>query len=120
MGVFKLPKSLCKEINDAMASFWWGDSEEEKKLHWFAWWRMCVPKKQGGMGFRDIHCFNLAMLAKQVWRLIQQPDSLCAQVLRAKYYPSGNILKAGPKHGSSYTWQSIVAGIHVFKRGHIW
>jgi hypothetical protein len=31
MGVFKLPKSLCKEINDAMAYFWWGDSEDEKK-----------------------------------------------------------------------------------------
>jgi hypothetical protein len=24
MGVFKLPKSLCKEMNDAMSAFWWG------------------------------------------------------------------------------------------------
>jgi hypothetical protein len=30
MGGFKLPKSLCKEINDAIAAFWWGDTEEEK------------------------------------------------------------------------------------------
>jgi hypothetical protein len=72
------------------------------------------------MGFRDFHSFNLAMLAKQVWRLINEPDSLCARVLKAKYYPHGNILKAGPKAGSSYTWQSIVAGIATFKRGHIW
>jgi hypothetical protein len=60
------------------------------------------------------------MLAKQVWRLIDTPDSLCACVLRAKYYPDGNILKAGPKAGSSFTWQSIVAGITTFKRGYIW
>jgi hypothetical protein len=60
------------------------------------------------------------MLAKQVWRLVVNPDSLCAQVLKAKYYPHGDILKAGPKKGSSYSWQSIVAGIHTFKRGHIW
>ena len=72
------------------------------------------------MGFRDFHSFNLAMLAKQVWRLINEPDSFCAQVLRAKYYPHGDILKAGPKAGSSFTWQSIVAGIATFKRGHIW
>jgi hypothetical protein len=60
------------------------------------------------------------MLAKQVWRLISNPDSLCAQVLRSKYYPDDDILKAGPKAGSSFTWQNIVAGITTFKRGYVW
>ena len=50
----------------------------------------------GDLGFRDLHSFNLAMLARQGWRLIQAPDSLCAQVLRAKYYPSGDILAVVP------------------------
>jgi hypothetical protein len=81
---------------------------------------MCYPKNDGGMGFRDFQSFNLAMLAKQVWRLIDEPDSLCAKVLRAKYYPDGDILKAGPKSGSSFTWQSIIAGLATFKRGYIW
>ena len=72
------------------------------------------------MGFRDFQAFNLAMLAKQVWRLIINPDSLCARVLKAKYYPQGDILQAGPKSGSSYTWQSILAGVSTFKRGHVW
>jgi ribonuclease HI len=120
MSVFKLPKGICKTITDELAGFWWGDNEEKKKMHWFAWWKLCVPKKKGGLGFRDLHSFNLAMLAKQCWRLIQNPDSLCARVLSAKYYPDGNILKAGPKKGSSYTWQSIVAGIQTFQRGCIW
>ena len=60
------------------------------------------------------------MLAKQSWRLITNPDTLCAQVLKVKYYPHGNLVKEGPKSGSSFTWQSIVAGLGVFKRGHIW
>jgi hypothetical protein len=74
------------------------------------------------MGFRDLHySFNLAMLAKQVWRLIDEPNSLCVQVLRAKYYLiSRDILQAGPKARSSFTWQSIVAWIQTFKRGCIW
>ncbi|XP_041016139.1 uncharacterized protein LOC121258659 [Juglans microcarpa x Juglans regia] len=33
------------------------------------------------MGFRDLECFNKAMLAKQCWRLIQEPDYLIANKL---------------------------------------
>ena len=77
---------------------------------------MCI-KEERGLEFRDLHSFNLAMSAKQCWRLLQNPESLCAQVLSAKYYPDGNILNAGPKKGSSYTWQSIVSGIWTFQRG---
>jgi hypothetical protein len=42
------------------------------------------------------------------------------RVLRTKYYPDGNILKARSKAGSSYTWQSILAGLTTFKKGYIW
>jgi hypothetical protein len=37
MVVFKIPKRLCKEINDAMSGFWWGDTEDQKRMHWFSW-----------------------------------------------------------------------------------
>ena len=59
-------------------------------------------------------------LAKQVWRLIEEPESLCARVLRAKYFPFGDLLNAPLKKGSSFTWQSIWAGIQTFKKGHTW
>jgi hypothetical protein len=120
MGLFKISKSICKEITDAMAAFWWGDTEEQKRMHWSSWWKMCTPKTEEGMGFRDLHAFNLAMLAKQAWRLLTKPDTICAQVLRAKYYPTGDLLNAGPKGGSSFTWQNIMKGIQTFRRCHIW
>jgi hypothetical protein len=94
MGVFKIPNNICKSITDAMAAFWWGDTDDHKKMHWRAWWRMCIPKIDGGMGFHDLHSFNLAMLAKQTWRLLNNPTSLCASILQAKYYSDGNLLAA--------------------------
>jgi hypothetical protein len=63
----------------------------------------CVYQKKGDIGFRDIHCFNLALLAKQAWRLITESDSLCAEVLRVKYYPTGDLLNAEMKKGGSFT-----------------
>jgi hypothetical protein len=77
-------------------------------------------KKTRGLGFKDLHCFNLAMLAKQIWRLANELESLCAQVLRAKYYPSGDLLRAELKKGASFTWQSLMDGMETFKRGYIW
>ena len=120
MSVFCLPKGVCKDITDVIAQFWWGDDEENRKMHWYSWWKLCFPKSEGGMGFRDLYSFNLAMLAKQCWRLITDPDSLCARVLKAKYYPNGSLLRATPKQGVSFTWQSILKGLETFKKGYIW
>ena len=120
MSVFSLPKGICKEITDIIAQFGWGDDEDHRRMHWMAWWKLCIPKSEGGMGFRDLYSFNLAMLAKQCWRLVTDADSLVARVLKAKYYPNGSILTATPKNGSSFTWQSILKGLETFKKGYIW
>jgi len=44
--------------------------------------KMCAPQEEGGIGFRMIHEFNLALLAKQLWRLVQFLDLLVARVFR--------------------------------------
>jgi hypothetical protein len=63
--------------------------------------KLLMPKWLGGLGFRDLHLFNQALLARQTWRLIQFLDSLCAILLKAKYYPRGNIFGAHIKSDSS-------------------
>jgi hypothetical protein len=66
----------------------------------------------------------MAMLAKQGWRkgwrILQDPNSLCARVLKAKYFPNGNILEAEASPGISYTWRSILKGVALLKEGLIW
>ena len=64
--------------------------------------------------------FDLAMLARQGWRLLTQPDTLCARVMQAKYYPDGRLLKTEAKDGISYTWRSILKGVELLKEGLIW
>ena len=86
MSYFKLSKKMCKKITDVVARFWWGGDEAKRKMHWIKWSDLTVPKSWGGMGFKDFALFNKAMLAKQGWRLLCKPESLCARVLKGKYY----------------------------------
>ena len=38
-------------------------------------------------------------------------------VLKAKYFSSSSILEAKPKFGMSYSWQSVLRGIELVKKG---
>jgi len=77
-------------------------------------------KEDGGLGFRDLHLFNMAMLARQAWRLLTSPDTLCGQVLKAKYFPNTTILQCTAREGISYSWRSILQGLQLLKQGLIW
>ena len=45
------------------------------------------------MGFKEIEKFNQALLAKQVWRMINNPDSLCHKVFKARFFRIAQSLK---------------------------
>lgn len=81
---------------------------------------MCGPKIMGGLGLRDLACFNRALLAKQGWRLLTAPNSLMTRVLKGKYFPKCVFLDAKLSQAASYTWRSIVAARDVLKTGVRW
>jgi hypothetical protein len=105
MSVFLLPKALCMEITSSlMSKFWWGHQAKEKRIHWLSWNKLGLSKMDGGMGFRDLGCFNKALLAKQIWRLWKTPDSLIARIMKAKYYPECSVLEASLGKKPSFAW----------------
>jgi hypothetical protein len=67
-----------------------------------------------------MHLFNIAMLAKQGCRLHVNPNSLLSSCLKAKYYPSHDILQAQAGYRPSFTWRSIHHAINFLKKGSCW
>ena len=103
-----------------MRKFCWGQRGQESKIAWVSWKKMCKSKLNGGVGFRNLQAVNLAMLAKQGWRLISNPNSLVAQIYKARYYPHGDIFRAKLGSSPSDAWRSILNWLEVVKRGTRW
>lgn len=66
---------------------------------------MCLLKDVRGLGFCDLECFR-ALLVKQGWRILSNPQSLLARLLKGKYFSSTTFLNA--KQGSRASWVSRV------------
>lgn len=78
MSCFRLPRGVCKDISKIVARFWWSNGERDKTIHWLAWEMLTETKKCGGLGSRDLESFNQALLRKQIWRIITNPNLLMA------------------------------------------
>ncbi|KAK3223001.1 hypothetical protein Dsin_010026 [Dipteronia sinensis] len=120
MNIFRLPKGLIFEIHRLCARFWWGSSNDNRKLHWYKWIRLYISKLDGGLGFRDLETFNKALLAKQCWKVYKNPTSLAARVLKDGYFPSCNFLEAEKKSNVSFVWKSLHWGLGLLSSGLRW
>lgn len=52
--------------------------------------------------------------------VFQNPYSLAAQIIEAKYYPQSTILEATLGTQPSFAWRSLMAACDVSKNGFVW
>ncbi|CAA7044436.1 unnamed protein product [Microthlaspi erraticum] len=115
MTCFKLPGSLTKRIQSALTRFWWDGSDEQRKTSWIAWTKLVKSRKDGGLGFRDLQCFNDALLAKVSWRILTQPKCLLARILLSKYSHDTPFLESRTPATMSHGWRGICIGRELLK-----
>ncbi|CAH9085616.1 unnamed protein product [Cuscuta epithymum] len=102
-----------------MYKFWWTGSSG-RGIKWKEWAGMSSPKSKGGMGFRKLKEFNLAMIGKQVWDFMQNRNSLEASVFRARYFSKNSFLEAKVGHNPSFIWRSLWEAKGMVKKGFRW
>uniref|UniRef100_A0A2N9FJC4 laccase n=1 Tax=Fagus sylvatica TaxID=28930 RepID=A0A2N9FJC4_FAGSY len=80
----------------------------------------------GGLGIKKFGLMNKALIAKQYWRICNNPNSLLAKTLTSKYCPQEDVHTHIPKKHSSWIWRSIIGkdipalstGVWRVGRGH--
>ncbi|XP_026396877.1 uncharacterized protein LOC113291570 [Papaver somniferum] len=111
MRAFLIPKHLCKQMDSHLCKFLWGETldPKDRKLHLLGWDILCSPKAECGLGFRKAELNNLAMLARNAWRILENQNCLVETVLKAKYFPRTDFLNAKCTGKCSWTWKCLHA-----------
>ncbi|XP_072073796.1 uncharacterized mitochondrial protein AtMg00310-like [Arachis hypogaea] len=111
---------FCERLSKKIAKFRWASSGKERGIHGKSWEKLCASKKDGGFGFKDLYCQNIAHLAKQAWRIFENPKAIWVQVLKAIYFPMDDFKDAKVGRAASWMWKSFIHGRNFLLRNGRW
>ncbi|CAJ2667453.1 unnamed protein product [Trifolium pratense] len=120
MSIYIIPDTTMNEIERMLNSFWWGGGSNNKGIRWLSWERLACAKGEGGLGFRDFKAFNMAMVAKQGWKIMARPETLVAKIFKARYFPHSSLIEANLGSNPSYVWSSLWKSCNVLRLGCRW
>ncbi|CAL1367519.1 unnamed protein product [Linum trigynum] len=107
MSIFLLPKSLIKEVEKICSHFVWGVGSGMKLRANVAWQKLAYPKKEGGLGFRDMYSWNRACMIRHIWLILLQEGSIwVAWVIRYKL--KGRDLWSYTCTSASWNWKKLL------------
>lgn len=98
-------------------NFWWGAQAGSRKTHWIKKDLFLKHQLDGGLGFKNMISFNLALLAKQGWNIIRNPASLLAKVLKARYFSNCDLISASATTTASFVLKSIHSALGILRQG---
>lgn len=120
MSCYRLSNTLYQHIEQRMARCWWGAKGETQKMHWAKWQKLTERRDSGGLEFRDLRATNDALLAKQVWRVLHEPNLLVSKVLECRYFPDKQFFQTKPKGRDSWIWKSWLSIQDLICHGGRW
>ncbi|XP_039042210.1 uncharacterized protein LOC120181045 [Hibiscus syriacus] len=80
-----LPVSVCRKLDRLNCNFLWGGDIVNAHNHLVSWEKVCQSKKTGGLGIRKARLMNIALLAKNSWKLLTRQENLWCKVFEGKY-----------------------------------
>ena len=85
LSLLPIPVVVAKHIESIQCGFLWGGMGEEFKFHLVNWPKVCSLVWEGGLGIRNLRCFNCVLLGKWLWRYAREPRACWRRVVEVKY-----------------------------------
>ncbi|KAK9075730.1 hypothetical protein SSX86_004059 [Deinandra increscens subsp. villosa] len=111
LSLFRAPCCVIKEMESIRLNFFWGGSQNARKISWIAWDRVLAPKERGGLGIGSFKAANLALLSKWGWKFKTNKAALWSKVIRAIHTTNRSLGPLPLKKSISGHWKHIVKSI---------
>ncbi|XP_062103667.1 uncharacterized protein LOC133814762 [Humulus lupulus] len=85
MNIFLLPQSIVKEVEKLCMWFLWGNNGTRSNFHLTSLSKVFLLKAFGGLGVGEGAKWNKAMLAKYVWAISHQQETLWVKWINIVY-----------------------------------
>ncbi|XP_074271179.1 uncharacterized protein LOC141595105 [Silene latifolia] len=113
--IFIIPKTVIRKIDSICKDFIWCGKTTRDSPALVDWEKLCRPKKQGGLGFKNLMIWNLAVIAKYVWWIENKEDHLWVKWVHAIYIRDKSWCDYEPISNSSWAWRKICHSKNLMK-----
>lgn len=107
-SVFILPKAVSDDIERIIRGFLWCQGEYKRGKAKVRWNEVCKPKKQGGLGFKDLYTWNVALMAKHVWNVASDKQSVWVRWIKAVKLKDRNFWDYKIPDSACWSWRIIL------------
>ena len=84
-SLFKAPAKVIKTSESIQCHFFWGGTDEKRKICWVAWNEVLNEKEKGGLGIGSLRALNLALLGSWWVRFLSYTEASWKEIVTNRY-----------------------------------
>ncbi|KAL0455324.1 UNVERIFIED_CONTAM: hypothetical protein Slati_0871600 [Sesamum latifolium] len=106
-SAFILPKAVLKVIEERMRSFLWKGASG-RGAEKVSWKQICRPKKEGGLGIRQVVYMNQSLMLKYIWCILQEDKRSIWVAWVLRYQLQNQTLWTAKVSNATWCWKKLV------------
>jgi hypothetical protein len=107
-SMFILPRKVIKEINPKFNRFLWNGKDESSARAKIAWDEICLPKKEGGLGLKNLDVWNVSSMMRHIWSLFARSGSIWVAWVHAYLLKGKSFWSVSIPQNCSWCWRKLL------------
>lgn len=107
-SMFIIPKNITDDIERLIRGFLWCQGDFKRGKAKVNWNDVCKPKRQGGLGFKDLHMWNIALMSKHIWNIVDNKNSIWVKWIKHERLKLRNFWDYNIPNEACWSWRKIL------------
>lgn len=113
-SIFILPKNTIETVDRLCRNFLWSGFADKQGLVPVAWSDICLPRREGGLGLKQLREWNSAAMGKLLWRIHCRAKDIWVDWIYNKL-KGRSIWQINIPSDCAWTWRKLLQLRDVFK-----